>query len=63
VKWVAAALVALAGCGAAVGILVIWLTFHAPEKYTGWVVLGSFGLAAFSVLLAALVAEAKIEVD
>jgi hypothetical protein len=61
VRWVAVALVALAGCAAAVGLLVVWLAMHAPAEDTGLVAGGSFVLAAFSVFMAALIGGVQIE--
>lgn len=62
-KWVAAALVAFAGCAAAVGILAVWLVCSGPREYTGWVLIAAFALAAFGVLMAGLITDAPMGED
>lgn len=61
VKLIAAALIALVGCGAAIGMLLVWLVYDAPRGNISWIAGGSFVLAALSLVVAALVAEVKIE--
>lgn len=63
VKLIAAVFIALTGCGAAIGLLLVWLVYDAPRGDSSWIASGSFALAAFSVFAAALVAEVKIEED
>lgn len=58
-KYVGAFLVALTGCGTALGLVAVWLTHPSPQTtpLTEEVLIGSLILAGLSIIVAGVIAE------